>query len=588
MEHQLSFTVGLVLVLGVISQWLSWIIRIPSILVLAIVGIIIGPVTGLIQPSQDMGPLFEPFVKLSLAVVLFEGGLLLQFHELKEAGKGVRRLVTVNTVLSLVVVTLLAMWVLDVNYKIASIISAILVVTGPTVIIPMIKNAKLPRKLSSYLKWEGIINDPVGVILAILLLEYFTIHKGSLSSVFRNLSISIFMSVLLSFSVSFVIKNIFRKGMAPQYLKLPIILVSVITVYTIPNFFQEDAGLVATTLFGIILGNSKIPILDELKRFKEYLTVLLVPIVFILLTADVQMSTFSQISWRMVLFFLLIMFVVRPITVYFSTLKSDITFKEMIFVSIIAPRGIVCAALSDYIAYKMVNYGYKEASDLLPTMFLIIFGSVIVCSLLVNFLAGKLELSYDSERVLIIGSNAWTVDLATAMQNMGIQTTISDSSWGNLRVAKMNGIPTHYGEVLSTISEEDMDLTDVGHVLAATGNDAYNALVCTRYAHHLGHSKVHQVAFESKKGHEFKNSFKGAFIVSKIFTYEYLLKNHFRGGKFKVIDVGDVKSEENNDQTVTQLGHPILVMKSDGAVIFNSVVNKLKYLENDKVLIYCV
>ena len=495
-EHHVVLSIVTVAGLGVAAQWLAWRLKMPAIVLLAAVGLLMGPGLDLIHPSEDFGEFLRPVVSLCVAIILFEGGLSLQLRELKEAATGVRRLVYLGVPLAWSFSSLCAHYIGGLDWPVSLVFGAIMVVTGPTVIMPMLRNAALNRRTASYLKWEGIINDPIGALLAVLVFQFF-IFQGAGSGwqeVIVSIGLAMIAGLLFGGIGGWLIGRAFREGLVPEYLKSPVMLGVVLAVYAASDLIQQEAGLLTVTIMGIVVGNMNLPGIGDMKRFKEYITIMLVSVVFVSLTADLDVGSLGEIGWRGVGIVAAIMFLARPAAIMLATVGAKVEFKERLLLSWIAPRGIVAAATAGLMGPRLVDAGY-DAGVLLPLVFAIIFATVFSHGLTINWLADKLGLaSKHRDGVLIVGASPWTVALAQTLHDMNVNVLLSDTSWHNLRPARLAGIPVFYGEILSEFAEESVEIAHVRTVLAATPNDAYNALVCTAIAPEIGQSRVLQLA----------------------------------------------------------------------------------------------
>lgn len=495
-EHDVLLSIVTVAGLGVGAQWLAWRLRLPAIVLLAAVGLIMGPGLDLVHPSRDFGEFLRPVVSLCVAIILFEGGLSLQLRELKEAAVGVRRLVYLGVPLAWSFSSLCAHFIGGLDWPVSLVFGAIMVVTGPTVIMPLLRQAALNRRTASYLKWEGIINDPIGALLAVLVFQFF-IFQGAGSGwqeVIVSIGLAIIAGLIFGGVGGWLIGRAFREGLVPEYLKSPVLLGIVLVVYAVSDFMQNEAGLLAVTIMGIVVGNMNIPGIGDMKRFKEYITIMLVSVVFVALTADLDLASLGEIGWRGMGIVTAIMFVARPAAILLATAGAGMQLNERLLLSWIAPRGIVAAATAGLMGPRLVDAGY-DAGVLLPLVFAIIFATVFSHGLTINWLAGHLGLaSKHRDGVLIVGASPWTVALAQLLHEMKVNVLICDSNWHNLRPARLAGIPVFYGDILSEFAEESVELAHIRTVLAATRNDAYNALVCTAIAPEIGQRRVLQLA----------------------------------------------------------------------------------------------
>jgi len=537
-DQHISLIIVSVAALGIAAQWVAWRLKIPAIIMLAAFGLIAGPGLGLIDPSEEFGAFLMPVVSLCVAIILFEGGLSLQLNELKETATGVRRLVYAGAPLAWITCSLCARYIGGLEWAVSLVFGAIMVVTGPTVIMPMLRQAGLNRRTASYLKWEGIINDPLGALLAVLVFQFFLFQQSgsAWTDVLSGIGLALLSSLVLGGLGGWAIGKAMRAGMVPEYLKSPIMLGLVLVVFEITNLIQHEAGLLAVTIMGVVVGNLNLPGIGDLRRFKEYITIMLVSVVFVSLTADLDVGSLNEIRWRGVALIFAVMFLARPVTIMLATIGTDVTFKERLLLSWIAPRGIVAAATAGLMGPGLVEAGYS-AEVLLPLVFAVIFATVFSHGLTLNWLSAKLGLSSrHRDGVLLVGASPWTVELAQTLKDLGVNVLLADTSWHNLRPARLAGIPVFYGEILSEFAEESLEIAHIRTVLAATSNDAYNALVCTALAPEIGQQQVLQLAIGKSEPEEDPRALarprRGGLAFHGDAYFESLWRNYVRGWKF--------------------------------------------------------
>jgi len=335
----------LILVIGVTAQWLAWRLRLPSILLLLVFGFVAGPITGLLNPDKLLGNLLFPWISVSVAIILFEGGLSLKFRELKKTGGVVRNLVLIGVPITWAVTTWSAWTILGLDFKLALLLGAILVVTGPTVIGPLLRHLRPSSRISSILKWEAIINDPLGVILAILVFEAilaggFQVEPQTLlMGLLKTSVIGIALGVIAALMMVFLLK----RYLIPDYLQSAVSLMMAVGVFSLSNQFQAESGLLAVTVMGILIVNQKDIDIQHIIEFKENLRVLLISSLFIILAARLDLIYLTHIEWSSWIFLAILVFVARPLAVLISTLGSGLNWKEKLFLSWMAPRGIIAA-----------------------------------------------------------------------------------------------------------------------------------------------------------------------------------------------------------------------------------------------------
>ena len=482
--------------LGVGSQWLAWRLQMPAIVLMLVAGIAAGPATGLIAPATAFGDLFRPIVSVAVAVILFEGGLTLNLRELRETRPAVRALVYVGAPLGWILSTLAVRYGAGLSWESAFVFGGILVVTGPTVVTPLLRQAKMKPRPASILKWEAIVNDPVGALAAVLAFEVITAIYGAttLAEAVKHLIIGISVAAIVGYASGRIVAWAFKRGQVPEYMKVPVLLAAVLMVYASTDALLHESGLLAVTIMGVVLANSHLPSFDELRRFKEHMTILLVSGVFILLAASIDWAMLQNLNWRAALFVVLIVLVVRPLTVGLALTGSGLETREKAIVAWIAPRGIVAVAVSGLFGTRLAELGIEDGAALPALAFVLVAATVVLSGFSIIPVSRALGLvSTEPPGVLIVGGSRWSVALAETLMKAEIPVLISDRNWFRLREARQAGLPVYHGEILSEAAEHSLDMNRFGMLLTASDNDAYNALVCTDFAPEFGRDKVFQV-----------------------------------------------------------------------------------------------
>ncbi len=588
-ESHLTLALVSIVVLGVGAQWLAWRLRWPAIVVLMLFGLAAGPLTGLLVPQRDLGELVSPVVKLFVAVILFEGGLTLRWHEFLEAKGGVRRLLFPALPLNWVFGSLAAHYIGGVSWPVALVFGAIIVVTGPTVIIPLLRQAGLRRRPASYLKWEGIINDPIGALLAVLVFQFFTAApEDGAWQIIAKLSVGAAAAIVLGYAAARLIALLYRRGWTPEYLKSPVLLMVVFVVFTAADMVHHESGLLATTVMGLTLANIGLADIEELRRFKEYLTVLMVSTVFIVLTAGLDTEALLLLDWRLIALIGAVLFLVRPAAIFLATFRSDMTLNERALVAWIAPRGIVAAAVAGVFGPAMVEAGYEDAAVLVPLIFTLILATVVLHGFSLRWLGRKLGLAASERRgLLIVGATPWSVELARTLKSLDIPVIIADSSWAHLRQVRLGGIEYFYGEILTESAEARLDLSDIGYLLAVTDNDAYNALVCSRFVPTLGREFVYQLPISSDvQPRQLQNTVTGRVLFGEAAYYEVLLSRYYRGWRFQKTPITQGYSAQDYFERVGEEAMPFLLVRASGKLVFRHGDVELKPEPGDSVVAF--
>ncbi|MEM6627858.1 MAG: cation:proton antiporter [Pseudomonadota bacterium] len=545
MHDNLILSVSLIGVLGVGAQWLAWRLQAPAIVLMSAAGLAVGPfwsaLTGhpILDPNAEFGELLRPIVSLAVAVILFEGGLNLRFHELKEAGAALRRLIFVGTPIAWALGSLAAHYAAGLSWETSILFAGILVVTGPTVIMPLLRQSKLGGRVGATLKWEGIVNDPVGALLAVAVFEVLRVFNAGDGGVFGAAFWILFaagLGALLGTVFGVVLVQAFRRGLTPEYLKAPILFAAVLLCYALAEEIEHETGLVAVTAFGMALANSRIASLQDVRRFKENIAVLLISGVFVILTASLTPETIaSAMTPATLLFLVLMLFVVRPVSAGLSTFGA-LEAKESILVGWIAPRGIVAVAISGFFAQRMVEAGYEDAERMIPLAFAMAISTVVLHGFTIGPLARRLGLArVGKPGVLLVGSTPWGVGFAKALRDAGAEVLVADANWGRLRAAREAGLDRYYGEVVSEDAELRLDHARFETVAAVSANEPYNALVCSHFAPELGRHHVFQLSTQDAQEDDPRAivlSARGRTLGGRGRTYDAFTRDFYRGWVF--------------------------------------------------------
>jgi CPA1 family monovalent cation:H+ antiporter len=493
----------LILGAGLASQWLAWRIRLPAIVVLIACGLVLGPVTGVLQLDMPEDVLSE-LIGLGVAIVLFEGGMDLKLAEFRRVGHGIGRLTILGPPLAWLFGSAAAHYVAGLSWPVAAVLGAILVVTGPTVILPLLRQARLNQESASLLKWEGIVNDPIGVLLAVLTFQAIVIGGGWQASL-RGLAVAVGVALLLGGVGGWCIGWLFRRGGAPEHIKAPLLAMLVLLVFWLSNLALHEAGLLSVTLMGLVLGNMHLVERETLQRFKEHLTVVLLSVLFIVIPSRLEFDQLALMDWRAFAFVLAVMLLVRPLTIGLATLGAPMRREEKLLLGWIAPRGIVAAATAGVFGHSLVEAGYPDAAKLLPITFAIILATVLAHGLSIAPLARRLGLAaHGGNGLLIVGASPWACAFANALKRLGIEVLIVDGVYQHLKEARMAGLQVYYGEILSEHAEHTLDTQHLSHVLCATDNDFYNALAAKALGRRFGHHRTFQFATQDAAGEEFR------------------------------------------------------------------------------------
>jgi NhaP-type Na+/H+ or K+/H+ antiporter len=550
MSENILISLGLIVLLGFTAQWLSWKIKIPSILLLLIFGIIAGPVLGFINPDEMFGEVLIPFISFSVAIILFQGGLTLKLSEFKKIGRVVTLLISVGVIVTWLTATMAAHWLFGLNIEIAILLGAVLTVTGPTVIGPLLRNIRPRHNVGNILKWEGILIDPIGALLAILVFEVILIGKvdNAAPLILLNMLKTILMTTLIGGGFALLLTLLIKKYWIPDYLQEVAALAFVVAAFLISNYFQEESGLLATTIMGIVLANQKYVAIKNIKDFKANLTILMIPVLFILLSARLSVSDIQLMNYKGAIFLIVLILIGRPLSVFLSTIKSDLGLKDKLFISWMAPRGIVAAAVSSVFALKLAEIEIAQVEYLVPLTFTVIIGTVLIYGITSPMAAKSLKISQSNPQgVIIAGAQEWALQIATILQENNFSVLILDTNRFNTNKAKMKGLNAYNESIISDKVIDKINLEGVGKLLALTSNDEVNSMGVLHFSEIFEKENLYQLSPATKEDErEFSpQHLRGRFLFGKNITYEHITKRTREGAAIKSTNITDKFSYED-------------------------------------------
>lgn len=540
-----------ILALGIAAQWLGWYLKQPSILFLLIIGIVIGPVLGFFNPDQVLGDLLFPFISLGVAVILFEGSLTLEFHEVKSHGRVVQMLVSVGVLITIVIVSITAYLLFDMDPKIAILFGALVCVTGPTVIVPILRSVRPNKNISNILRWEGIIIDPIGAIAVVLVYEYI-ISGGSGDHALLIFGKILLVSFLIGFIGAYILAFLFRKHLIPEYLRNVFALAYVLLLFSISNHIEHESGLLTVTILGVALANWPKFEKDDLLDFKESLSLLLISVLFIVLAARLDLSSLQTIIVPSLILLAVVMFIARPISVWASSLGSKLKFNEKLMLCWIGPRGIVAAAISSLFAIKLAEFDLAGTEYLVPLVFVIIIGTVLIQSLGAKPIGNLLKVREASDNgVLIIGSNPVALKVAKSLKDSGFDVIMAHNNYTNVSRARMEGIKTYFGNPVSDHADRHLDLVGFGHLFAMSMDRELNTLCEINYRHAFGKKDIYRLKSSDDKSRNKNNKntsnnrqerndyWQSAWLFGESISYGNLASMIANNAKIKITNITD-------------------------------------------------
>ena len=556
-EHLVMYLVGVPL-LGMAAQWLAWRLRLPAILLLLAFGIALGQ---FVDPDELLshvtggaaanGPrLLFPVVSLAVAIILFEGGLSLRFQELKDGGAVVLRLVTIGAAVSWLLTSLAAIYTLGLSTRMAVLTGAILVVTGPTVVGPLLRHIRPTRRVGSIAKWEGIVIDPIGAVLAILVFEHVlaAARIPDVASATMVLVRCAAVALVLGFVAAGLLVEAVRRYWLPDYLQGVTFLAVALGAFAASNALQHESGLATVTVMGVVLANQRKASIRHVVEFKEHLGVLLISCLFVVLGSRLNVDEILVLGADGLVFLVLLIVVVRPLSILAATWGTATTNRERVFLAFLAPRGIVAAAVASVFALRVATISgedgeiAQQAQQLVPITFLVIVGTVAVYGLLAAPLARWLGLADPNPQgILIAGASGWIRDVATAIKDEGFAVLLLDTNDSHVREARMAGLPAVCMNVLSESVQNELDLSGIGRVLAMTPNDEVNAMAARELAHLFGRANVYQLPDSSEGSSRWGLAphLRGRPLFGKDMTYWEIESRVLRGAVVKKTKLTD-------------------------------------------------
>lgn len=518
---------ALVGIAGVGAQWLAWRFHMPGIVLMLAVGLVLGPLTGIFVPERDIGPLTGPMISLAVAVILFEGGLTLSFRQLADARPAVRRLVYAGAPIGWLLSSLALAYIVGLSWEASVVFGGLMIVTGPTVIAPLLRQSKLVSRPAQILQWEAIVNDPIGALAAVLALEIVLVRytELNLGSAIGTLAVGIGGAVLLGLLGGRGIVEAFRRNLLPEYMKVPVLFVAVLAVFAAADALLHESGLLAVTVMGLVVANADLASYTELRRFKEQATILLVSGVFILLAAGVDFADLQLLSWRALLFVVLVVLVVRPLTVWLAMLGTDLPGREKLLIAFTGPRGVVMVAVAGIFGERLVAQGISDAALVAPLAFVLVVATVVLHGFSLAPVARALGLtSGDKPGLLIVGGSSFATAFAQVLAKAGVDVLVADPNRAHLRSAREAGIPVWYGDILAESAQNSVEFLAYSGILVASDNDAYNTLVATDLGPEFGRAAIWQVARfrEERSRHALPNQFGGQSLTGNRTLAQYL------------------------------------------------------------------
>jgi len=502
-----------IIILGIVAQWFAWKLKIPAILPLILIGLLVGPVSTLI--TEDGSKWIEPvwngatglfpgerlfnFVSLSIALILFEGGMTLKKDEIKNVGPVIYKLISWGSLITMLTAGIAAHYIIGLNWPMAFLFSALIIVTGPTVITPILRNLAIKKDISTILKWEGILIDPIGALAAVLVYEFIAVGSVHGTAYTQDALIEfgkiIVIGVSIGFTAAYAFSIALKNKWIPHYLINVMSLATVLAVFVLSDLFANESGLLAVVVMGMVLGNMKISALKDVLYFKEAISILLISILFILLSANINVSDFELIyNWRTLLLFGIVVLIVRPLGVFLSSYNSGMKLNEKLFISWVGPRGIVAAGIASLFGLKLASQGVEGAEYITPLVFMIVLGTVLLNATTARLFARiSGVLLQRSDGILIVGASPPARLIATYLQNKNRRVALIDSNLKHIENAKKLNLEAIECDIYSDDLVENIELNDIGFLMALTGSASINDYAIKKLEPHYGEQGAYRL-----------------------------------------------------------------------------------------------
>ncbi|NET67602.1 MAG: sodium:proton antiporter [Moorea sp. SIO1G6] len=485
MESSFELTLQMVIAIfaGISAQVMGEYLKIPSIVFLLMFGTLLGPDGfGLLHP-QKLGVGLEVIVALSVAVILFEGGLNLDLRDLGKVSGSLRNLVTIGTLITLLGGGMAAHWLGEFPWPIAFLYASLVVVTGPTVISPLLKQVKVDRRVETLLEGEGVLIDPVGAILAVVVLDTILNSDAGANAAFVGLGLRLSIGAVIGglggWLMGFLLK---QARFISEELKNLVVLAGMWGLFGLAQMVRSESGLMATVVAGVVMGASDLPEERLLRRFKGQLTVLGVSMLFVLLSADLSIASVFALGWGSIFTVLVLMLVVRPISVVVCTWNSDLNWRQKLFVSWIGPKGIVSASVASLFAILLTERGVNGGDSIKALVFLTIMLTVVLQGLTARWVAKWLKLNPEEEATgaVIIGCNPMSRLIARLFQERGESVVLIDTDPEACQKARDENLRVFQSSGLDVDVLEEAGIESVGTFLAMTKNGEINLVLAQR------------------------------------------------------------------------------------------------------------
>lgn len=544
MTEDPALTFAAALAAGMIAQIVAVYLRVPGIVILLVTGVLLGPdVLGIVQPHQ-MGDGLDLLVELAVAIILFEGALNLNLERIRHEAVTIRRLITIGALITMVGAAVAAQLFIGWSWTLSILFGTLVIVTGPTVITPLLRRMRVQRNLHTILEAEGVFIDPIGAIIAVVALEV-VIDAGAFQLV--GLPGRMLVGLAVGGAGGLLIATALGRKLVPEELENVFTLSVVIGLFEVSNVVMAESGIATSVVAGFVVGNM-VTGRRALREFKEQLTVMLVGLIFVLLAADVRLSQIRELGWYALLAVLALMFIVRPISVAISTAGSGLTWKEKAFISWIGPRGIVAAGIASLFAVRLDEAGLEGGPELRALVFLVIALTVVIQGLTGGWIALKLGVRRPKDRgFVIVGANALGRALAQALRDGGEDVVVVDSNPAEVKAASEAGLPAHLGNAHDDNLLMQVDVEGRRGFVTVTTNEGVNLLLARKAREEHRVPTAYAALYRGKPGvrSDQVHSAGAALLFGRAANLQYWIRS------LEIGDARTVKMRYDGDQPFT-------------------------------------
>jgi NhaP-type Na+/H+ or K+/H+ antiporter len=587
---------GGIVILAVGAQWAAARLRVPSILLLLTAGFLVGPVFDLLDPDALFGDLITPVVALAVGLILFEGGMSLRLREMAGQQRVLWLLVTLGVLISWVVGTVIVLIFTDLTTGVAILIGSILVVSGPTVVGPLLSQVRPSRTVASILKWESIFIDPVGAMLAVLTFEVLLV-EGALDPTAAGVVWEVVKFIVAGSSVGVAVAVVgiiaLRRHWVPEHLLSLFGISLALLAFIVADEFAAESGLLATTILGLVIANHRPIRTEQIVRFSEIIRVLLIGVLFIVLSARLDLGSLDLNIGAAVAIVLALVLIARPLAVFAATWRSTLAMKERLLIGAVAPRGIVAASIASVFALELQAEGVAGAEEITPLVFAVIVGTVAIYGLGMGPFARSLGLAQKhQEGALILGAGPVERAVAGALAAAGVTVVVATTNRRDHYQARMEELRSFYGNLLDRDVELDLDLSGIGQLLAMTPNDDVNTLACSRYGELFGGAHVYQLqpaglpaGIESSPASDLG----GRFLFAPGYDYRALRRELQAGGQIRRTTISAEYSLDDF-RSSTDAAVPMFIVRSGGrlSIVLSETTDPLAGVGNGDTIISLV